>query len=111
MIKSYMKYYTGDIIVVPTLYFDGNTALQLTTIEGEPIGKATTNLGNTIPREFVYIKDYSENEGVLDTLINANIIILSGLIYKTNHVEIPEAEIVDKDILEQIEQLHERIKS
>ncbi|TRZ50078.1 MAG: hypothetical protein D4S01_07405 [Dehalococcoidia bacterium] len=43
--------------------------------DGEPIATATINLVNEYcgPDE-VYIKDYSENEGMLDTLVTAGVI-------------------------------------
>lgn len=55
-------------------YMNGNTAIHLTTTNGEPWGVATVNLGDPINPDHVLIKDYSENEGMADMLIDNGII-------------------------------------
>ena len=55
-----------------------NNRIALTLIDamdGQPIATATVNLpDNTLTEGCVYIKDYSENEGMVDALIKADII-------------------------------------
>lgn len=65
-----------DCVVKQGKYIDNNnTALVLfEEITGEIIAKATVNTGETLPEDFAFIKDYSENEGVLEALKNAGII-------------------------------------
>jgi hypothetical protein len=54
---------------------NGNTVLQLFDEEG-PVATATVQLNNIrLPRDMAYIKDYSENEGMLDALIKAGIVL------------------------------------
>lgn len=49
------------------------------TMDGSPVGVATINVPETNlkPNEVV-IKDYSENEGLLDVLVSAGIVIPTG---------------------------------
>lgn len=54
---------------------NGNTALQLYTEEDGPIATATVNIGVKLPKDLAYIKDYSENEGMLDALQEEGIVI------------------------------------
>lgn len=60
-------------------YPNGNTAIELIGLAGhyyahENIATATTNLGYVLPGNIVAIKDWSENEGMVNTLISAGII-------------------------------------
>ena len=55
-------------------YPNGNTEIQLWTDEEGPIATATVNLGEKLPRNQAYIKDYSENTGMLDALKEAGIV-------------------------------------
>ena len=65
--KSYMKYYKGDVdIEVGQYTSNGNTSLRLVSTSGEPLAHATTNLGDSLLPNYAYIKDYAENEGVLE---------------------------------------------
>lgn len=109
--KSYMKHYKGDVEVIPTLYFDGTTALQLVaTNTGEPIAKATSNLPDQdLPNDHVFIKDYSENEGVLDTLTKGGIIELTEILIVTNHVTFPLCKIINEQVLADLEAVKRRV--
>lgn len=55
---------------------NGRTALGLfDKADGQPVATATVNLpGDDIEDGFVFIKDYSENAGILDALVEAKII-------------------------------------
>jgi len=56
------------------MYPNGNTAIQLFTEDGEPIAKGTVNLYDKLSKNKAYIKDYSENEGMLESLKEAGIV-------------------------------------
>lgn len=67
-----------DAHVWLSAYMTDNTpALMLTTPEGEQIGVASVNLseyGMTPSADHVFIKDYSENEGLMNALVEAGVI-------------------------------------
>jgi hypothetical protein len=54
----------------------GRIALDLIDAEnGEPVATCTVNIPDyDLPDGYVIIKDYSENEGMLDALMNAGIV-------------------------------------
>jgi len=69
--------YTGAIF--KTQYGNGRTALEMVGTKGEFKGESILVASVNIPEEKiekdeVIIKNYSENEGILDVLINAKII-------------------------------------
>jgi hypothetical protein len=81
-------------------YVEGNRiALSLVDEDGMPMGMATVNLPDIpIPKDCAFIKDYSENEGLVEALTSAGIIteqvgevrsghVMIGL-YKLNMIEI-----------------------
>lgn len=56
-------------------YRDGSTALEIIDKNGEEYATATVCIpGTDVPEGHVLIKDWSENEGVLQSLINAGIV-------------------------------------
>lgn len=58
-------------------YSNNRTALQLVSSTGEPLLTATVNLPNQeLPENQVFIKNYSENTGILAVLQEKNIISL-----------------------------------
>ncbi len=70
------KYINEEVIVQKQAYDDnGRIALSLVDLEGAPMATATVNIPE-VPLEDgeAFIKDYSENEGMLDFLINASIV-------------------------------------
>ena len=58
------------------IYSNGRQAIELVNIKtDEPVLVATINVPNVLLKETeLIIKNYSENEGILSVLINANII-------------------------------------
>lgn len=56
-------------------YANGNVRIDLIdTEDGAPIATATCNIETKLEPNEVLIKNYSENEGVLDALIEAGIV-------------------------------------
>lgn len=57
-------------------YENGRTAIQLIDFEdGSLVADATVNIPEyNLPKGHVIIKDYSENEGMLDALMKANVV-------------------------------------
>ena len=71
-----MKYYNDDVRVITGHYPNGRIALSLIDYnDGTPVATATINVPELPLRPSrVFIKDYSENEGVLTTLVEAGIV-------------------------------------
>jgi hypothetical protein len=71
-----MKIKDWDCDLVLSGYVDsGNTAILLVDkTDGERIATATVNLSEKLPEDQAYIKDYSENVGMLDALKKAGFI-------------------------------------
>ena len=67
-----MRFKKWDCVISVGKYENGNTAIQL--FDGEPIAIATVNLGEKLPKDLAYIKDYSENQGMLDALLKAGVV-------------------------------------
>lgn len=55
--------------LVPGRYGNGNLALRVLAENDEPIMVASVNPGEEIPDDRIAIKDYSENQGIADTLV------------------------------------------
>lgn len=56
-------------------YLNGQTAIELVdTVEGEDVATATVALQVNLNENEVIIKDYEENIGMLDALINAGVV-------------------------------------
>jgi hypothetical protein len=80
-------------VLEPTLkrYNNGQTCIQLIdTADGFPFATATVAVENDLLKEEeVAIKDYSENEGVLDTLLAHNIVEEPHAFIQSGFVKIP----------------------
>jgi hypothetical protein len=74
-------------------YLNGRPAIQLRSadkLDPGPVLTATVNLPEIpIETDEVIIKDYSENEGILEVLIEAGIISEPNWTIKSDHVTFP----------------------
>jgi hypothetical protein len=117
VIKSHMKFYNHDVKVNGTLYQDGTSAITLTNPNThEPIAKASANMGevtqDALHSDAVFVKDYSENEGVLKTLIDGKIINPEPLAKLSNqYVTITAHRIIDSNVLKDIEEAKRRVNT
>ena len=77
-------------------YPNGRTALKVYDADtGEPIATATVNLPDQpLPDNHVFIKNWSENEGILDSLVEANYIKPTGRRVNTGFVTAIEVELL-----------------
>jgi len=76
-------------------YGNGRLSIQLADRHGEPYGRATVNLPDEVLGEDeVFIKDYSENEGMLSALIEAGIVADTGRRVRTGYVEVPVCKLL-----------------
>ena len=74
------KFRDTDVVVKIGTYQNGNPALSLIDCEdGIPYATCTINLPDLkLEQDEVIVKDYSENEGMLDFLIKNNIVSFTG---------------------------------
>lgn len=79
----------------------GSTAIYLVdTADGDPVATATVNVegvSENLPASQVLIKDYSENEGMLDALIRAGLVEDTGRRVPTGYVTVPVARLLYGD--------------
>jgi len=74
-VKIKTKYIDEECEIRKTPYSSGRVALHLVTSAGEHVAVATVHLPD-LPLEdgYTFIKDYSENEGLLKALQDAGVI-------------------------------------
>jgi hypothetical protein len=83
-------YFLGEKCFVDKLeYSNGRTALRLYTVTDgfkEPMGTATVNIPDApLNDDEVFIKNYSENKGILKALIKAGIVEDTGRMFPVGH--------------------------
>jgi hypothetical protein len=78
-------------------YSNGRTAIELVIKKtGEPMAVASVNLPyHHLESNEVAIKNYSENQGVLDVLIAANIISQPVRFIQTGFIEAPICKLIN----------------
>jgi len=70
-----MTFGEWECLVVFRRYHDGNPAILLIDANDyQPVATATVNADIPPPDGTVFVKDWSENEGMLEALIAANVI-------------------------------------
>ena len=75
-------------------YGNGRTAIVLVD-DGEDYAIASVNMVNEpLADGYAFIKDYSENEGMLDALVKAKIVQPTGRMVDSGFVTIPEVKIL-----------------
>lgn len=82
--------------IVKTKYTNNyNTALGILNDNNELELLLTANLEFQLPENKVLLKDYGENKGIVQELLEANIIKLTGVKYPSGFVELIEAEVLN----------------
>lgn len=91
------NFFGEEVEVAFTTYADNqNTAIILVNTEYDIQAVATTNTGYALDSHYVAIKDYGENTGVSDFLIDNNIIkkdVITSI--PSGHVLIPVFKLTD----------------
>ena len=95
-----MKLLGVKMVITMAKYQNGNNAMQLLSEEGEPYAVASVNIPTALGKEEICIKNYSENEGILELLIEDDIVEEPHGFYTSGHVEIPVCRLNDKYIPE-----------
>lgn len=71
-------------------YPNGRTSIWLFDERNNPYMKATVNIPDVvIDDDEVIIKNYAENEGILEVLINERIVFPTGRMVRTGYTECP----------------------
>lgn len=80
-----------DCVINFATYANGRTAIQLCdATDGQPVSMATVNLPDEhMVEDEVAIKDYSENSGMVDTLVAAGVIARPHRAVPSGFVTIP----------------------
>lgn len=86
-----LKFRNWNCNVCKVVYSNHRTAICLTDVEtGEPILTATVNIPEeVIEKDEVIIKNYSENEGILDTLVKNKIVSTPIRFVNIGYVTVP----------------------
>jgi len=87
------KYCKGTVELAFAKYGDGSTAIQAFQ-GGEPMFVATVALDEQPPTNHVFLKGWSENEGIPQALEKAGIVQLTGRKIPTGYVEAQEAKLL-----------------
>ena len=102
IIRAKTKYLDEDAHLNVARYADGSTAWQLYSMQGEPLMTPTVCLmeyGHTPAEGHVIIKDYSENEGILNCLIEQGIISEEVHALEATHVTFYECKVLIPTLL------------
>lgn len=95
-----VRFWKWDCKVMFSKYQNGGTAIQLIDAEdGCPVATASVWLPG-LKKDEIAIKDYSENAGMLDTLLEAEIITEPHRYVSSGHVMIPVCRLVDTGTLQ-----------
>lgn len=84
-----------DVKLVWLNYANNNTAIQAVDTEG-PVAVLTVNPGFSVPETQVVIKDYSENQGALRSLIDAGVIGEPISFIESGWVTLPVCKILER---------------
>lgn len=97
-INAKLKYYEGPAEVEFSAYRDGKrVAIILLHPDGDRIATATVNIPEVkLKADEVIIKDYSENVGVFQTLIDNGVIADTGRSVPCGHTEARIARLLVK---------------
>ena len=110
---SRVRFKSWDCIVRKLQYDNSRPALQLIDAEdGSPIATATVNLPDVPagPNQ-VFVKNYSENEGMLDALVAAGVVKPTGQAVRSGFVEVPVCELQPPfREVSQVDKLAERVR-
>ena len=89
---------TECTVVFTNYASNGNNAITLYEKEtGDPFASASTNIDITLPYHNVAIKNWSENEGMLEVLQAAGIVGSPIMQYPSGMVQIPVCKILKRE--------------
>ncbi len=91
-----VKFLGWSCDVLKKQYYNGRIALALVdSFDGEPVATATVNMPEIdLAEDEVIIKNYSENEGILEVLTAAGIVQPTGRIVESGFVTMEICKLV-----------------
>jgi len=106
-ITNTSKYGGGETCCLMFAYYgNGQTAIQLMDQTGMPYGRATVALDNeVIGHDEVLIKDYSENEGMYQCLVEQGIVRPHAKVVAAGHAVVYRCELTEAALEERDRQL------
>ncbi len=92
------KYFTGDVDLVVGQYSNGRLALQMFCSHTKELALTpTVNIPEVFLKENeILIKNWSENEGILDSLVEQGLVEDTGKVVPTGYVIANIVKITDK---------------
>ena len=99
MTKKVVKFLGEELTPVMNRYANGQNAIQLVDSDGMPFMTASVAFDINIADDEVIIKNYSENEGILEALIEAGVIDKPFAEIPVNFVTLYVAALVDDSIM------------
>jgi len=95
-LKTKIKFKKWKCVLEFGQYGNGRIAITLNdAVDGSPVAKATVNLADVpLPDNHVLIKDWSENEGMLNCLEENGIVKSTGKTHSTGFVSAHECELL-----------------
>ena len=89
------KYINEDVILdMDRHYGNGSRAITATTLQGEPQFTATVALAEIPTEGCVFLKGWSENEGIPEALVKAGVVELTGRTIPSGYCEAVEAKLL-----------------
>ena len=88
------KYIKGEVELQFSKYQNGSPAIQAFSLYGEPEFTATVALDELPSEGCVFLKGWSENEGIPAALVKAGIVELTGRKLPTGYCEAEEAKLL-----------------
>ena len=88
------KYLDEEAILEFGKYSNGSISIELYSSDWEPLAKATVALDELPTEGCVFLKGWSENEGIPECLVKAGIVELTGKKIQTGYVEALEAKLL-----------------
>ena len=89
-----MVTFQGELLELSFHRYQSNRriAIELVCDDGSPYATATVNIADqALEQDHVFIKDYSENEGMLDALVAAKVVRDTGIRARAGFTQVPEA--------------------
>ena len=75
-------------------YRDGSLALTINDPLGDHIATVSVWIATAPAEGCIWVKDYSENQGILAALVEAGVLETTGREQAINHVTLPEARVL-----------------
>jgi len=89
------KYINEMVELVFAHYANDSVAIKGISLDGEPMFTATVALDEKPSEGCVFLKGWSENEGIPEALVKAGIVELTGRRVKTGYCEAVEAKLLE----------------